>query len=85
MARRVITPDEKIKASETAVAAKAKYDTVLDELEKLIAKKKHWTIRRFWKPIMSEIKLQMKSLHLSGLLTKARNKPWQTFMKTLGI
>ena len=25
----------------------------------------------------------MKSLHLSGLLTKARNKPWQTFMKTL--
>ena len=41
MARRVITLDEKIKAAETAVVvAKAKYDTVLDELEKLIAKKK---------------------------------------------
>jgi len=41
MARRVITLDEKIKAAETAVAAaKAKYDTALDELEKLIAKKK---------------------------------------------
>jgi hypothetical protein len=37
----VITLDEKIKAAETAVAAaKAKYDTALDELEKLIAKKK---------------------------------------------
>lgn len=41
MARRVITLYEKIKAAETAVAAaKAKYDTALDELEKLIAKKK---------------------------------------------
>ncbi len=36
----MITLDEKIKAAETAVAAKAKYDTALDELEKLIAKKK---------------------------------------------
>ena len=36
----MITLDEKIKAGETAVAAKAKYDTALDELEKLIAKKK---------------------------------------------
>jgi len=37
----VITLDEKIKAAETAVAAaKAKYDTALDELEKFIAKKK---------------------------------------------
>jgi len=41
MARRVITLDEKIKAAETAVAAaKAKYDAVLDELEKLVMKKK---------------------------------------------
>ena len=41
MARRVITLDEKIKAAETAVAAaKTKYDTALDELEKLITKKK---------------------------------------------
>ena len=41
MARRVITLDEKIKAAETAVAAaKAKYDAALDELEKLVTKKK---------------------------------------------
>ena len=41
MARRVITLDEKIRTAETAVAAaKAKYDAVLDELEKLVTKKK---------------------------------------------
>ena len=41
MARRVITLDEKIKAAESAVAAaKAKYDAALDELEKLVMKKK---------------------------------------------
>ena len=41
MARRVITLDEKIKAAETAVAtAKTKYDAALDELEKLITKRK---------------------------------------------
>ena len=41
MARRVITLDEKIKTAETAVAtAKTKYDAALDELEKLITKKK---------------------------------------------
>ena len=41
MARRVITLDEKIKAAEAAVAAaKAKYDAALNELEKLVTKKK---------------------------------------------
>ena len=41
MARRVISLDEKIRKAETAVAsAKAKYDTALDELEKLVAKRK---------------------------------------------
>ena len=41
MARRVVTLDEKIRKAETAVAsAKAKYDTALDELEKLVAKRK---------------------------------------------
>ena len=41
MARRVITLDEKIKTAENAVAAaKAKYDTALDELEKFVTKKK---------------------------------------------
>lgn len=41
MARKVITLDEKIKKAEAVVAAaKAKYDAALDELEKLVAKKK---------------------------------------------
>ena len=86
MARRVITLDEKIKTAETAVAtAKTKYDAALDELESLSRKRNNRMIRRFWKPIMPEIKRQMKSLHLFSLLTKARNKPCQTYMKILGI
>lgn len=41
MARRVITIDEKIEKAQAAVlAAKAKYDAALDELEKLVAKRK---------------------------------------------
>lgn len=41
MARRVITLDEKIKKAEAAVAAaKAKYDEALDELAKLVEKRK---------------------------------------------
>jgi len=41
MARRVITLDEKIRKAETDVAAtKAKYDAALDELNKLVEKRK---------------------------------------------
>ena len=41
MARRVITLDEKIQKAEAAVAAtKVKYDAALDELEKLVTKRK---------------------------------------------
>ena len=41
MARRVVTLDEKIQKAETAVAAaKVKYDAALDELEKLVMKRK---------------------------------------------
>ena len=41
MARRTISIDEKIEKAETAVvAAKAKYDAALDELEKLVTKRK---------------------------------------------
>lgn len=41
MARRVITLDEKIeKAQAAVVAAKEKYDAALNELEKLVTKKK---------------------------------------------
>lgn len=41
MARRVISLDEKIRKAEAAVAsAKEKYDVALDELEKLVTKRK---------------------------------------------
>ena len=41
MARRTISLDEKIeKAEAVMLAAKAKYDAALDELEKLVAKRK---------------------------------------------
>ena len=41
MARRMISLDEKIeKAEEVMLAAKAKYDKALDDLEKLVAKRK---------------------------------------------
>ena len=41
MARRVISLDEKIRKAEAAVAsAKAKFDAALDELEKLVTKRK---------------------------------------------
>ena len=41
MARRAITLDEKIEKAEAAVlAAKVKYDAALDELEKLVTKRK---------------------------------------------
>ena len=41
MARRVILIDEKIEKAEAAViAAKEKYDAALDELEKLVTKRK---------------------------------------------
>ena len=41
MARRVISLDEKIEKAEAAVAmAKKKYDAALDELEKLVTKRK---------------------------------------------
>ena len=41
MARRVVTLDEKIRKAEAAVAsAKTKYDAALDELEKLVTKRK---------------------------------------------
>lgn len=41
MARRVLSLDEKIRKAEAAVAsAKAKYDAALDELEKLVTKRK---------------------------------------------
>lgn len=47
MARRTITLDEKIEKAEAAVlAAKSKYDKALDELEKLVTKKKQMEDKR---------------------------------------
>ena len=47
MARRTISLYEKIEKAETAVlAAKAKYDKALDELEKLVTKKKQLEDKR---------------------------------------
>ena len=47
MARRTITIDEKIDKAEAAViAAKAKYDAALDELERLVTKRKELDDKR---------------------------------------
>ena len=47
MARRVISLDEKIeKAQAAVVTAKEKYDAALDELEKLVARKKQQDDKR---------------------------------------
>lgn len=47
MARRTITIDEKIEKAEAAVTeAKKKYDAALDELEKLVTKKKQMDDKR---------------------------------------
>ena len=47
MARKTISLDEKIEKAEAAVlAAKARYDKALDELEKLVTKKKQLEDKR---------------------------------------
>ncbi|MBR3244173.1 MAG: ErpK protein [Parasporobacterium sp.] len=47
MARRVISLDEKIKKAEAAViSSKQKYEAALDELQKLIAKRKQQDEKR---------------------------------------
>ena len=47
MARRTISLDEKISKAEAAViAAKEKYDAALDEMEKLVAKRKQQEDKR---------------------------------------
>lgn len=47
MARRIISLDEKIeKAEAEVIAAKAKYDRCLDELERLVTKRKQLNDKR---------------------------------------
>ena len=48
MARRTVSLDEKIKKAEaTVIALKAKYDAALDELEKLVKKRKQLEDKNF--------------------------------------
>ena len=52
MARRIMTIDEKIEKAEAAVAAaKKKYDAALDELEKLVTKRKQLDDKRTIKEV----------------------------------
>lgn len=53
MARTVITIDEKIEMAEAAeAAAKKKYDSALDELEKLLTKRKQIQDKKYSKRII---------------------------------
>lgn len=48
MARRVVTLEEKIEKAQINVAeTKAKYDKAVDELEKLLTKRKEWDNKQF--------------------------------------
>ena len=69
MARRTISLDEKIeKAEAVMLAAKAKYDAALDEIEKLVAKRKQQDDKkRFLMLTMQAIRRLMKSLLLYSL------------------
>ena len=69
MARRTISLDEKIeKAEAVMLAAKAKYDAALDEMEKLVAKRKQQDDKkRFLMLTMQAIRRLMKSLLLYSL------------------
>lgn len=57
MARNTISIDEKIKKAEAAVAvAKCKYDAALDELEKLVTKKKQMDEKKILEAIHASSK-----------------------------
>jgi len=57
MARNVISIEEKIEKAEAAVAvAKRKYDAALDELEKLVTKKKQMDDKKILEAIHSSSK-----------------------------
>jgi len=71
MARRVITIDEKIeKAQADVAAAKAKYDALLDELEKLVTKRKQMGEKSCLKPIMQATRQLKKSSNLFAPLSQ---------------
>lgn len=63
MARRVISLDEKIRKAEAAVAsAKEKYDAALDELEKLVTKRKQLGFLKWIRTFVSMQPLPEKRL-----------------------
>ena len=61
MARRTISLDEKIEKAEAAVLeAKARYDKVLDELEKLLKRGNSWKTNEFLKRIIKVTRRLMR-------------------------
>mgnify|MGYP007069959559 CR=1 FL=1 len=72
MARRTISLDEKIEKAEAAVlAAKARYDKALDELEKLVTKKKQLEDKRILEAYHESDKTADEIIEF--LLTKQRD------------
>jgi hypothetical protein len=54
MARRTVSLDEKIKKAEaTVIALKGKYDAALDELEKMVAKRKQLEDKKSFRLIIT--------------------------------
>ena len=78
MARRAITLDEKIEKAEAAVlAAKVKYDAALDELEKLVTKRKELNDKKLLEAYHSSNKSfdeNLKYLVEEGVVEKAGEK-----------
>ena len=71
MARRIISLDERIEKAETAMlAAKAKYEKALDEMEKLVEKRKKQNDKKYLMPTMLATRPLRKSLHLFSLTSK---------------
>ena len=71
MARRIISLDERIEKAETAMlAAKAKYEKALDEMEKLVEKRKKQNDKKYLMPTMLATRPLRKSLHLFSLRGK---------------
>lgn len=72
MARRSISLDEKIEKAEAAMlAAKAKYDKALDEMEKLVMKRKQLDEKKFLMPTIQVTRPRKK---LSNLFCRIGRK-----------
>ena len=70
MARRSISLDEKIEKAEAAMlAAKAKYDKALDEMEKLVTKRKQLDDKKFLRLTIQATRPRKKSSNLYDLIS----------------